>query len=296
MTTMVLDRPAGLSAEVRRELQLIGQVLSIFALLLLAFAAQLTAIGALQHLRDQTTMFDEYRVTAADSRALTGPMDADRKLWPTGTPMAYLEIPKLGLSEVVGEGTSSEALSSGPGHRRDTVLPGQLGTSVIMGRRLAYGGPFQDLDELRAGDRFHVSTGQGRSEFQVIAVRRAGDPQPPAAAPGKGRLTLITTSGPALMPVDLLRVDAELTSETKATPPQIPAAALPAADKAMAHDSGALLPLVLWGQLLLVLAVLMVWARHRLGRWQAWVIGVPLLGAVGLLAADNAARLLPNLL
>ncbi|MCZ0981039.1 hypothetical protein O1L60_24275 [Streptomyces diastatochromogenes] len=30
---------------------------------------------------------------------------------------------------------------SGPGHRRDTALPGQPGASVIMGRQWGYGSP-----------------------------------------------------------------------------------------------------------------------------------------------------------
>ena len=36
----------------------------------------------------------------------------------------------------------------GPGHQRNTVLPGQEGTSVLMGRAATYGRPFADLTEL----------------------------------------------------------------------------------------------------------------------------------------------------
>jgi sortase A len=67
-----------------------------------------------------------------------------------GTPVALLEIPRLGLREVIVEGTSSDPMMSGPGHRRDTPLPGQVGTSVIAGWRATYGGPFRSIDQLRA--------------------------------------------------------------------------------------------------------------------------------------------------
>jgi sortase A len=42
----------------------------------------------------------------------------------------------------VVEGTASSDLLDGPGHLRSTVLPGQVGTSVVMGRAKTYGAPF----------------------------------------------------------------------------------------------------------------------------------------------------------
>lgn len=64
----------------------------------------------------------------------------------------------------------------------------------------------------------------------------------------------------------------------------------------MAGDASVLVPLVLWGQLLLAASVALVWVRHRTGGWQAWVIGLPVLAAVGTQVADQVAALLPNLL
>jgi sortase A len=70
---------------------------------------------------------------------------------------------------------------------------------------------------------------------------------------------------------------------------------LPAADLPMRGDRAAWLLVVLWAEALLVLAVAFVWARHRWGRWQAWVVGVPMLAFVGLSLALEVTRLLPNL-
>jgi sortase A len=48
--------------------------------------------------------------------------------------------------------------------------------------------------------------------------------------------------------------------------------------------------------LLVAAAVATVWVRFSTGLWQAWVVGLPVLVALGLTASDDIAALLPNLL
>ncbi|MGQ0840593.1 hypothetical protein [Actinokineospora sp.] len=64
----------------------------------------------------------------------------------------------------------------------------------------------------------------------------------------------------------------------------------------MVGDPDALVPVVLWALILAAAAFVVVYLRSRVGRWHAWVIGVPLIGALGITLADQAAALLPNLL
>jgi hypothetical protein len=64
----------------------------------------------------------------------------------------------------------------------------------------------------------------------------------------------------------------------------------------MHGEDSAWVPLVLWGEALLLAAVALTLARARWGRWQAWTAGVPVLGALGLIVADQVVRLLPNLI
>jgi LPXTG-site transpeptidase (sortase) family protein len=211
--------------------------------------------------------------------------------------VAILEIPRIGVREVVGEGTTGRDLMSGPGHRRDTVLPGQAGTSVVMGRRAGYGAPFARLAELVSGDIVLVTTGQGKHVFSVLGVRQAGSPIPSRSGQGTGQMTLVTADGPPFMPTDVLRADAALKSAIQPTPAQIPARALPGSEKVMAGDASALVPLVLWTVLLVISAFGVVWVRERVGHWHAWVIGLPVFMILGLTVADHAAAtLLPNLL
>jgi hypothetical protein len=175
-------------------------------------------------------------------------------------------------------------------------MPGEAGTSVIMGRRAAYGGPFARLSALHVGDQISVTTGQGVEHFAVIDVRRAGDDEPPALSAGEGRLVLITATGGAYVPAGVLRVDAKLTSAVQpANGITLSASQLPADERLLAGDSGAWLSIVLWAQALLAVSVGIVWARSRWGFWQAWLVGMPLVIAIGLAVGDGAIRLLPNL-
>jgi sortase A len=276
--------------------RLISQSLAIVAVITLSFVVQVALLGGLRHQRDQAESYQEFRKQLALATAPVAPADEAKRPLRSGVPVAILEIPRIGMREVVGEGTSPQTLMSGPGHRRDTPLPGQAGTSVVFGRRAAYGAPFGRLGELAKGDQIQVTTGQGRHSYTVTGLRRTGDPLPPRLAAGAGRLTLLTADGPVFEPTDVLRVDATLTSPAQATPRQLPRDALPAAEQVMAGDRAGLIFVVLWAQLLVGAAVGVVWIRHRTGPWQAWIIGVPVITALGFTVADQVATLLPNLM
>lgn len=274
-----------------------AEALNIVVLLIVAFLAQVTVVGRLEHDRDQQLAFADLREELANGTAPVGPIDPDGHRVGLGRPIALLEIPGLGLTEVVLSGTTAGVMASGVGHRRDTVWPGQAGVSVLMGRRTTYGGPFSAIGSLGPDDTLTVTTGQGTSTYRVLGVRHPGDPLPPVPAQGAGRLTLVTTTGNPLSPRDLVRVDAELvgTPMAPATPALSPAA-LPSPEQAMHGDIRALIPLVLWGLALLAGVFAVSWLQQSWGRWQAWVVGVPVLCYLALSVAGQASQLLPNLL
>ncbi len=276
---------------------IVGSALTLFAVCLLSFFFQVTVLSQVKYDRTQQVLYANYRSDLANALAPTGQTSEDGRLLAPGTAVAVLRIPALGLRQVVVEGTSGGDLTAGPGHRRDTVMPGQAGTSVLMGRRSAYGGPFGNVDTLSTGDLIYVVTGQGEHTYRVLGVRHTGDPVPKSPAAGAGRLTLITGAGQPFFPTDVLHVDADLVTPVQATGPRpLRAASLPAGEKAMASDETAWVPLLLWGQALLIVAFAVSWARIRWGRWQAWIVGVPMLAVIGSTVADHAVQLLPNLL
>ncbi|MEU6013665.1 class E sortase [Streptomyces sp. NPDC047515] len=280
----------------RPGLALAGAALCVLAAVLLGFAGNLTVVGHLQHARDQQTAYDELRRQLALGTAPVGQRTFDDKPVPMGAPVALLRIPALGLREVVGEGTTSGVLMSGPGHRRDTPLPGQAGTSVIMGRQWGYGSPFNALSQLPAGARIEATTGQGRAVYQVRGVRRPGDRLPAPAGAG-GRLTLVTASGSPYTPSGVLYVDAELATPVQPSPPRhVRLGWIGPAEEALGGESGAWLVVFLRSQALLAAALLTVWLHRVWGNWQTWITAGPVLAALGLAVAGATTRLLPNLL
>jgi len=271
--------------------------LMIFAALLLGFVADVVFVSQVQEVRTQQVLLSDYRSDLANGVAPVGQTDSNGNLLAPGTPVAILAVPTLGVSEVVVEGTTAGQTMDGPGHRRDTPLPGQPGISLIFGRQAAFGGPFGGLQSLRPGDPITVTTGQGEQTYAVMDVRRAGDPMPGALAQGESRLTLVTADGTPYVPYGVLRVDAKLISPVQPMPARLLSAdSLAPAEQAMAGDPGAWIGVVLWGQALLLAALALTWCRVRWGAWQAWVIGVPVLGFLGLAVAGQIVQLLPNLM
>ncbi|MFC4032784.1 sortase [Streptomyces polygonati] len=271
-----------------------GAALTLLAVLLLGFVVNLTVLGHVEHARAQQNGYATLRAELALGTAPVGRLDDNGKPVPTGDPVAILHIGRIGLREVVFQGTSSGVLTSGPGHRRDTPLPGQPGTSIVMGRQWGYGSPFNHLHELRAGDRITVTTGQGQQQYRVTGLRRAGDPAPVQPGAGQGRLVLMTATGGLYTPHGVLRVDAELVSAAQPGPPA--GGGIDAAEQPLAGDQSAWLPVLLWLQALLVVTIAATWIYRRWGRWQTWICGLPVLTAIVVGLSGAATELLPNLL
>lgn len=269
----------------------------LLGLLLVGLVVQLVGVGALRHGRDQATAYDLLREQLANATAPVGQTAVDGVVLAPGAPVALLRIPSLGLEEVVLEGTTSGVLTSGPGHRRDTVLPGQAGTAVVFGRRAAYGAPFRALAGLRRGATIVTVTGQGRATYTVTGVRRAGDRLPPPLAAGAGRLTLVTARGLPLLPAGVVRVDAQLVGTAQPSAPRaLRAGGLSSSEQPLRGDGSAWVLVVLWGQALLVAALGVTWLKARWGGRQAYVVAVPVVGVLLVAVGDSVSRLLPNLL
>lgn len=260
-------------------------------------ALHLGAISGLQQRAAQARAFDDFREQLAIGTAPVGPTTESGTLLDLGTPVAHLRIPSLGVDQVVGEGTTSDVLFDGPGHRRDTPLPGQEGTSVIMGRRALFGGPFGGLGSMGIGEQVIVTTGQGQFTFEVSGIRRDGDPAPGRAPAGTSRLTLITADGAPFLPEGALRVDATLIGTAVGGAPRpFTAATLPPAERLMEADPGTVWALAMWLQCLIIVLVAAVWSWHRWGRAQTWIaFATPVLLIVAATSGE-AARLLPNVM
>jgi sortase A len=263
---------------------------ALLALWLVFFGLGLTG---LQAARSQLVLYGQLRTQLADA---TEPIGGTIE---PGTPVALIEAARIGLRYVVVEGSAAGDLRAGPGHRRDTPLPGQAGTCVLYGRATLFGGPFRHVLDLRPGDTITVTTGQGTFEYRVDGVRRAGDPLPGLLRSGGGRLTLVTAEGVSWRkgwaPNHVAYVDATL----QGTAQPAPAGRLTGvtrADTAMQGDPGALVPVVLWLQVLMLACAGAAWAQVRWGGAQAWLVFIPAVLAALWGATESALQLLPNLM
>jgi sortase A len=92
-----------------------------------------------------------------------------------GDAIARIQIPAIGVSDYVVEGTDTASLRKGPGHYPETPLPGDPGTAAIAGHRTTYGAPFRNIDDLRRGQRIVVDMPDGRFLYRVERTRIVDD-------------------------------------------------------------------------------------------------------------------------
>lgn len=263
-------------------------ILLTVAGLALWFAAFGVGMSALQEQHAQHDLYAKFRAQLAAGTAPVGGAITE------GSPVAMLDSPAAGLHGlVVVEGTTSTDLQTGPGHFPGTVLPGQAGVSVLLGRSVSYGGPFGDISGLQPGETIVVTTGQGQFTYVVAHVGE----RIPTSTSAAGQLLLATSEGrgwrAGWAPSNAVYVDAVL--DGKPVAGVAPAGLTNSADLPMRGDTSQLFALVLWMQLLVLAVLGMVVARARWGTWQPWLVGVPVVLAALWGASSSVWVLLPNL-
>jgi sortase A len=73
-----------------------------------------------------------------------------------GHAIGRIKIDRIGLNIVVVQGTDTASLEKGPGHYRNTPIPGQPGTVAIAGHRTTYLAPFRHIDDIEDGDEIRI--------------------------------------------------------------------------------------------------------------------------------------------
>ncbi|HEY2042543.1 MAG TPA: sortase [Jatrophihabitans sp.] len=275
----------------------VAWVLAALSLCTLWFVFFATVMSSLQEAHNQHNAYAAFREQLTQLAPQTAPLGG---IITPDSPVALINAPSIGLKDVVViEGTASGDLARGPGHRRDTPLPGQAGVALIYGRANLFGGAFGRVPQAKPGDLITVATGQGESKYKVEDVRHVGDPFPVSLADGDGQLTLVTSEGGTWlngwMPKWPVYLDAKLQGQAFPTPSGR-LGSVPKAENSMKGDIGALFPLVLWLPVLILAAIAAVWLQDRWGRWHTWLAGAPVILAALWGVSETAAQLLPNLM
>jgi sortase A len=101
-----------------------------------------------------------------------------------------LDIPRLGLSAMVIEGTSGRTLRRAVGHISGTALPGQPGNVGISGHRDTF---FRPLRNIQRNDIITLTTLSGEFRYRVVSTRVVGPSKVAVLDPsGNEMLTLVT--------------------------------------------------------------------------------------------------------
>lgn len=87
--------------------------------------------------------------------------------WADTAPMAKLEVPRLGVDEIVLRGDSGRTLAFGPAWNEGSAAPGH-GTAIISGHRDTH---FAFLRHLRRDDTLTVDTSDGRYQYRVTTTQ-----------------------------------------------------------------------------------------------------------------------------
>ena len=106
-----------------------------------------------------------------------------------GAVVGRLQIPALGLDEIVVEGVQDAQLNAGPGHLPGSALPGERGNSIISAHRDRH---FHGLDGVAVGDTVVTETSTHRVTWVVVARRVVGRAEPALFAADEPTLTLTT--------------------------------------------------------------------------------------------------------
>lgn len=272
----------------------IARALTMFAVTVVALVMVLTLGSRLTYATSQRSLESRFEDAAANLN-LPPVVDAEsgQPIVPKpGEPVALLTIDRIGLREVVVEGTDPRRTKLGPGHLAATPLPGQYGNAVIMGRSLTYGAPFRDIDALRTGDEITVTARNGTVRYNVRAVKTvAASRVDVLATNGKNQLTLLTATN-AFDASRRTVVQADLVGKAIGfTPSRV---APTKVDLGVSGKSQSWAPLALALQLLLFCSIGWAFATRRIHTGIAWLIAAPIALAIVWLVSDQFALVLPS--
>ena len=151
-------------------------------------------IGAALYQRDSRNTLQQLRERSLSSMASASHGARVQSLLVSapaeGSPLADLQIPRIGLSVMVLEGTGARTLRLGAGHESRTALPGADGNVVLAAHRDTF---FRSLRDIRVGDLVKLDSPGGTFNYQVIWTRVVPPEDTASLQPSRSPiLTLVT--------------------------------------------------------------------------------------------------------
>lgn len=239
--------------------------------------------------RSQSVKYSAFRAQLADGSA---PVDSPVR---RGDPVAIVKAPAIDLDAVVLEGSDPRTLQKGVGHLRSSTLPGQKGTSVLLGKRSLFGGVFGDISQLAEGDQITVASAQGVTTYVVSEVKTFASDDAAAFAPSGDAIRLVTStsswSGGQRISVLAIAKDASafpVGSRGVIEP-------ISSDELGLNFDHSSAGALLAWFQVLVLIVLALTYLVHRWGWRRAWVFVSPVSLVVGVVVIMHVAAILPGL-
>jgi len=135
---------------------------------------------------------DSWAFQRAEERQMESPVIAPATLSPaaTGGLIGRVDVPRLGISAIVMEGTSTKILRRAVGHIFGTALPGETGNVGISGHRDTF---FRPLRNIEPSDIILLTTTAGEYRYRVLSTSIVTPNDVAVLEPGAGEtLTLVT--------------------------------------------------------------------------------------------------------
>jgi sortase A len=128
----------------------------------------------------------ESQIQVAEEHDVTLPKPIIKK----GDVLGRLDIPRLGVSVAILQGTNSRVLRLGVGHIESTPLPGEAGNIAIAGHRDTF---FRELKDIHQNDEIQLQTATGLFRYEVDWVKVVAPDEVSVLAPStESALTLVT--------------------------------------------------------------------------------------------------------
>ncbi|MFZ1086444.1 MAG: class D sortase [Terracidiphilus sp.] len=134
------------------------RILMLSGVLAITFVA-LTVLNAKQFQNDASHKLD-IQIQAA---GLQTPIRT-RNVVKEGDVLGRIEVPRIGISVIVLQGTTSKTLRLGVGHIDGTALPGESGNIGIAGHRDTF---FRGLKDIHREDEILLQTATGIARYEV---------------------------------------------------------------------------------------------------------------------------------
>jgi len=133
----------------------------------LLFAVGASALGYCTFVVVDSRMFQQRELHQLESQLRLTAVSASVTPNTNGL-IGRIEIPRLGLSTMVMEGTAEATLRRAVGHIAGTGLPGHRGNTGIAGHRDTF---FLPLRNIRREDAITVTTLRGQYRYRVVSMK-----------------------------------------------------------------------------------------------------------------------------